>query len=64
MKIGMTSTRRTFLKGAAFFSAWTLFGLRRSAVEAGPPSKPQQETSEKGYRLTEHVKKYYDTARL
>jgi len=38
-------------------------GLQRPAAAKPQLPSPQQEQS-KGYRLTEHVKKYYETARL
>ncbi len=58
--------RRQFLKRATIFGGLTaLLGIVRPA-EAGPPkeSRRQPEPSGQGYRLTEHVKKYYETARM
>ena len=65
MKIESSVGRRTFLKGAAIFGGLTaLFGLARPAV-AGPKEEVRRpEHSGRGYRLTEHVKRYYKTARL
>jgi hypothetical protein len=52
-----------FLKGAAIIGGLALLlGRNRPAAAKPEPSPPQQEPS-KGYRLTEHVKKYYETAR-
>ena len=64
MKSEFSGNRRTFLKGAAIFGGLALLlGLDRPAAAKPKPSPPQQQEP-KGYRLTEHVKKYYETARL
>ena len=64
MKWELSGNRRTFLKGAAIFGGLALvLGLDRPATAKPKPSPPQQEPS-KGYRLTDHIKKYYETARL
>ncbi len=57
--------RRKFLKGAAIFGGVAvLLGIARPG--GAKPKKPlrQPEHSGQGYRLTEHVKKYYETARM
>ncbi len=57
--------RRKFLKGAAIFAGVAAFlGIARPGI--AKPKKPLRhpEQSAQGYRLTEHVKKYYETARL
>ena len=61
----LSGSRRAFIKYTAIFggSALALF-LGRPAT-----AKPKQPLSEKaptdrGYRLTEHIKRYYETARL
>ncbi len=66
MKFDFFGNRRTFLKGAAILGGLTLLlGLERPAASQPELPTPPQETSvKKGYRLTEHVKKYYETARL
>jgi hypothetical protein len=52
-----------FLKGAAIVGGLALLLGRDKPAAAKPePSPPQQEPS-RGYRLTEQVKKYYETAR-
>ncbi len=65
MNIESIVGRRKFLKGAAFLggmAAW--LGIARPGF-AKPKKLPSQpENSSRGYRLTEHVKKYYETARL
>jgi hypothetical protein len=63
MQSELSGNRRMFLKGAAIISGLALvLGRVRPAAARPEPSPPQQEPS-KGYRLTEHVKKYYETAR-
>lgn len=57
--------RRSFLKGAAIFggTAMTLLlGYRR--LEASPVNNAPapHKSADAGYRLTEHIKKYYETA--
>jgi hypothetical protein len=65
MKKEYSGTRRTFLKAAAIFGGLALlFGRGRPAAAKPQQTPPQQEPSSQGYRLTEHVKKYYETARL
>lgn len=63
MKSEVSTYRRTFLKGIGIFGGLALLlGLHRPAAAKPKQFPPQQEPS-KGYRLTEHVKKYYETAR-
>jgi hypothetical protein len=63
MKQEFSGNRRTFLKGAAIIGGLALLlGRNRPAAARPEPSPPRQEPS-KGYRLTEHVKRYYETAR-
>ena len=66
MKTEFTSSRRAFIKNAAIFTGLAAFLGRGSRSAAAMPSKPleQKIESSQGYRLTEHVKKYYETARL
>ena len=65
MKRGIIGNRRTFIKGAALFGGLAVllgFGGKPGAPKPKEPlSKP--EPSGRGYRLTEQVKKYYETAR-
>jgi hypothetical protein len=64
MKREMTGNRRMFIKGAALFSGLAvLFGTGRLDIFKTKQPAPQPEPSGQGYRLTEHVKKYYETAR-
>jgi hypothetical protein len=65
MKIKSIIGRRTFLRSVTIFAGLAaLLGIVRPA--AAGPKKPQRqpEHSGQGYRLTEHVKRYYETARL
>ena len=64
MKMEFSGNRRIFLKGAAIFGGLALLlGLGRPGADK-PNQSPSQPEQSKGYRLTEHVKKYYETARL
>jgi hypothetical protein len=65
MKMEFSRSRRTFIKSTAILSGLSmLLGLNvRTSAEAKQPLN-QPEQSGKGYRLTEHIKKYYETARL
>ena len=57
--------RRKFLKSATIFGALAaLLGMVRPAAAGLKEPQRQPEHSGQGYRLTEHVKKYYETARL
>ena len=67
MELDIKTSRRTFIKTAAILGGLgALLGISRSATGAKErPSRPQQQAqSSQGYRLTEHVKRYYETARL
>ncbi len=63
MRSELSSDRRTFFKHAALFG-W-LGVLLVAGRPAAKPKKPLPEPgpSGQGYRMTEHVKKYYETAR-
>jgi|PlaIllAssembly_1097288.scaffolds.fasta_scaffold2861977_2 hypothetical protein len=67
MKTELPCNRRTFIKHAAIFGGIAALLCLRRPAEAGraqatpvPPAEP----TAAGYRLTEHVKRYYETARL
>ncbi len=67
MKTEFPCNRRTFIKFSAIVGGVAaLAGLRRPAdagrARAVPPAPAEPPAA--GYRLTEHVKRYYETARL
>ncbi len=67
MKAEFPCNRRTFIKFSAIVGGIAaLAGLHKPA-DAGRaravPAPPAEPTAA-GYRLTEHVKRYYETARL
>jgi hypothetical protein len=65
MKVELVSSRRTFMKSAAIFSGLAaLFSIVKPCHTEPKDPQPQQEEPSQGYRLTEQVKKYYETARL
>ena len=59
------SSRRGFIKWAAALgvSALVLVLGKPTVTEAKQPP-PEPSPSGRGYRLTEHIKRYYETARL
>ena len=66
MEREIIGNRRTFIKSAALLGGLAvLFGIggRPDVVKAKEPL-PKPEPSGQGYRLTEQVKKYYETARV
>jgi hypothetical protein len=65
MKPEFTGNRRSFIKMATLLGGWAaLLGPARPAKAKAEPSPPRPEEPGLGYRLTEHIKKYYRTARL
>ena len=69
MKNEFSGSRRRFMKRALLFSG-LVSGLAALLGKAGPVVAgsrklvPKPHESGQGYRLTEHVKRYYETARL
>jgi hypothetical protein len=68
MELDFKASRRTFIKTAVIFGglgAILGIGSRSAAGAKELPSRPEQSAqSGQGYKLTEHVKRYYETARL
>ncbi|HUH65648.1 MAG TPA: hypothetical protein VLZ07_04380 [Syntrophales bacterium] len=65
MKTEITGSRRAFIKNAAIFAGLAAllgWGDRPAAATTIEPRENNTQESQ-GYRLTEHVKKYYETAR-
>ena len=61
----LSTSRRTFIKHAAIFGGSALgFFLGRPAAAEPKQPLPEKSPSGRGYRLTEHIKRYYETARL
>ena len=65
MRHVIIGNRRTFIKSAALFGGLAvLFGIGGGPGVVKPKGPlPKPEPSGQGYRLTEQVKKYYETAR-
>ena len=65
MNIESIIGRRKFLKSATIFGGLAaLLGIVRPAPAGLKEPQRPSEHSGQGYRLTKHVKKYYETARL
>ena len=65
MKTNLLSDRRTFIKRATLLGGSALalaLGVPKTARPAAM-SPPEPKAKDQGYRLTAHVKKYYETAR-
>ncbi len=61
----LSGSRRTFIKYAAIFGGSALlFALGRPMTAEAKQPSPEKLPSGRGYRITEHIKKYYETARL
>jgi hypothetical protein len=63
MQWQLSGNRRMFLKGAAIIGGLALLLGRDRPAAAKPELSALQQKPSKGYRLTEHIKKYYETAR-
>ncbi len=67
MKTELPCNRRTFIRLAAIAGGIAaLTGLRKpaDAGRAASAPVPSAEPTAAGYRLTDHIKRYYETARL
>ena len=64
MKMKISCDRRTFIKRATIFGGLAaLLGIRKPAAAGREQPEKQAEPQGQGYRVTEQVKKYYETAR-
>lgn len=65
MKMKFSDNRRAFIKKSAtvFGGFAALLAIGRPTVVKPKKPLPQPEPSGNGYRLTEHIKKYYESAR-
>lgn len=60
-----SNNRREFLKGLATVGGATaLAAVTGSAVAAEPAAKPADKPQAEGYRVTPHIRAYYDKARM
>ncbi len=65
MDFEFITERRKFLKNATIFGGLAaLLGVVKPVNARLKEPQRQPERCGQGYRLTEHVKKYYETARL
>ena len=65
MKTEFIGSRRSFIKMAALVGGVAaLLGPGRPAAAKPKPSPARPDEPGQGYRLTEHNKKYYQTARF
>lgn len=58
------NSRRSFLRGLAVMGGVTAVAASTGAEVVEPTSKPAPSAKPKGYRVTPHVAKYYDKARI
>ena len=65
MKIEFSGNRRTFLSVvAAFGGLAALFASGKPAAIKPKQTLLKSEEPSQGYRLTEHIKRYYEKARI
>ncbi|MCL7488531.1 MAG: hypothetical protein M8357_10210 [Desulfobulbaceae bacterium] len=64
MALNYSDERRSFLKTAVFFSgAAACLPVAEKTMASAKPSRQPPEKADQGYRETEHISKYYQTAR-
>lgn len=64
-KPSSSTNRRNFFKKAAFLGTAGIFGLvGRSAARRDRPAAAPDKTRGRGYRLTDHIRRYYERASL
>jgi hypothetical protein len=57
-------SRRRFLFAAGAGSVATAAAVATRTATDAPRGKPEAATSGKGYHVTEHIRKYYNTAKV
>lgn len=63
MKLEFSGSRRSFMKCLAMFGGLAAaMGMAGTAAARQSDLPPQREASKKRYRVTEHVRRYYETA--
>jgi nitrous oxide reductase len=59
------NSRRSFLRGLAVMGGVTAVATSAGAdVTAAAADAPPEKAASKGYRMTPHIAKYYDKARI
>ncbi len=58
------AARRGFLRKAGLASGAAAAAVATPAMAQPPAESPAQQDIQRGYRETEHVRAYYDTARI
>ena len=64
MKSAKSNQRRKFLLTAGLGSAAAAGAIVAGRKAGGGAASPTPESQASGYRLTEHVQKYYETAKV
>lgn len=60
----VNQSRRRFLLAAGLGSAGLAAGALKPTAAPAEPAEQTKEPQGQGYRLTEHIRKYYETTRL
>ena len=60
----INKSRRNFLLAAGLGSAGVAAAVLMPAAAQAEPAEKAEEPQGKGYHLTDHIRKYYETARL
>lgn len=60
----VNESRRNFLRAAGLGSAGLAAAVLAPVVSPVDPAERPEEPQGKGYHLTDHIRKYYETARF
>ncbi len=60
---GVDGGRRRFMTGVASVGAAAGLGLTQITAQAAPTDKPSQPANATGYHETDHIRRYYRSAR-